>query len=161
MTCVMKRILFVCTGNICRSPAAEAMLRHHLKEAGLEQKYDICSAGTHGYHVGERPSQRGFEVARSYGISMEGMTARKVQLQDFDRFEHIIAMDQGHLDILERLRPAQSKARLSLYSEYCTENDIIDVADPYYGTIDDYYEVWRILEDGTKGLIKFLEEQEL
>ncbi|MDX2221647.1 MAG: low molecular weight protein-tyrosine-phosphatase, partial [Rhodospirillaceae bacterium] len=91
------RVLFVCTGNICRSPTAEGVFRHLVAEAGLADRIDVDSAGTHGYHVGEPPDSRSVAAAARRGIDIAGQRARRVQPEDFDRFDLVLALDQGHL----------------------------------------------------------------
>lgn len=148
----MVKILFVCTGNICRSSGAEAVLRHYTDDKDVM----VDSAGTHGYHVGDKPDRRGVNAAAARGISMAGMQARKVSADDFNAFDHIIAMDQGHYQILENLRPEKCRAKMTLFSGYCSEFQGKDVPDPYYGDDAGFETVLDILEDGAQGIIKKL-----
>ncbi len=148
----MPKILFVCTGNICRSSGAEAVLRHEVKKAGLIEEFKIDSAGTHGYHIGEAPDPRGIKAAKKRGISMEGQRARQVMSDDFHQFDYIIAMDHGHRQILENLMPNNTQAKLNMFADYCSEHKIQDVPDPYYGDLDGFETVLDILEDGVKGI---------
>ena len=147
------KILFVCTGNICRSPSAEAVLRHYL---GDRSDIQIQSAGTQGYHVGEMPDSRAIQAAQRRQISMKGIKASKVSQKDFMSFDHIIALDRGHLGILENLQPDNSTAQLSLFSNYCSVYEGKDVPDPYYKDIQAFEDVLDILEDGARGIISTL-----
>jgi protein-tyrosine phosphatase len=148
----MSSILFVCTGNICRSPSAEALLRHQLQDTD----HQIDSAGTHGYHIGSQPDKRAIKLLKAKNISVEGITARKVMSQDFEVFDHVIAMDQGHFDILKELTPKGSRSSITLFSEYCADFTNKDVPDPYYGYERDFERMMAILEDGIEGIMKLL-----
>ena len=130
------RILFVCTGNICRSPTAEGVLRGRAAAAGLEGLH-IESAGTHGYHVGEPPDPRTVEAAARRGYDLSGLRARKLRSADFTDFDLLLAMDRGHLRIMERLRPPETTAQLRLFLER-------EVPDPYYGGDDGFAAVLAV-----------------
>src|SRR4051812_12547627 len=108
------RVLFVCLGNICRSPTAEAMLRHHVRSAGLSAQVEIDSAGMLDYHVGAPPDRRAIAHGEGRGLSRRALRARQALRADFDRFDLIYAMDKSNLAALERLRPAGARARLAL-----------------------------------------------
>lgn len=150
----MTSVLFVCTGNICRSPTAEAVFRQAVERKGVASKFTAQSAGTHGYHVGESPDARAIEKAQARGFSMKGMRAQKVTVQDFDDFDFIIAMDRGHLDILNGMKPADVKANVVLFMDYCTSYKEKDVPDPYYGSDEGFDKVLDIIEDGVEGMLK-------
>ena len=126
------RILFVCLGNICRSPTAEGVLRHVIVEEAPELKVEIDSAGTAGYHVGDPPDPRTQRASLRRGIDLSGLRARRVVPGDFSKFDLILAMDRQNLRDLTSLRPAGSTARLRLFMEYAPDS-CLDVPDPYYG----------------------------
>ena len=134
MTSERRSVLFVCLGNICRSPLAEGVLLHHLAEADLQDVVAVDSAGTGAWHVGQRPDPRSLEVANRHGIELPGH-ARRVQESDFREFDHVYAMDRSNLHELERLAGrAGGSAVLELFREHDPEATTdLDVPDPYYG----------------------------
>ena len=150
----MTSVLFVCTGNICRSPTAEAVFNHVAESKGVVSNFTVRSAGTHGYHVGEPPDARAVEKAAGRGFSMKGMSAQKVVISDFDDFDYIVAMDRGHLEILNDLQPANTKAEVVLFMDYCDSYSDKDVPDPYYGGDEGFDVVLDIIEDGVEGLLQ-------
>ncbi len=138
------RFLFVCTGNICRSPMAEAVFRHKVALAGLAWEGD--SAGTHNYHAGETPDPRTLKVCREYGIDVGGMVARQVRDGDFAGFDVIYGMDRGHVDSLLRLCPPDLRAKVLPFST-------ADIPDPYYGDIDGFYNIFNMINDNVDAII--------
>ena len=141
------RVLFVCTGNICRSPTAEAVLRKHVAEAGLTAAVEVDSCGTSAYHAGEPPTPAGVDFARQRGYDASALRARQIEDRDFERFDLILAMDRGHLTRLERAAPADARARLALFLDYATDGARRDdVADPFYGGPEDYEAVLDVIE---------------
>lgn len=144
----MPSILFVCTGNICRSASAEALLRH---EVGNEHG-DIDSAGTHDYHVGNRPDERALQILSDKNISTKGQVARQVRASDFENFDHIIAMDQGHFDILQDKCPKEFKVKIQMFSAYCSCDAQKNVPDPYYGDTQHFHIMMDMLEEGIAGI---------
>ncbi|WP_341704855.1 low molecular weight protein-tyrosine-phosphatase [Ferrovibrio sp.] len=145
-------VLMVCTGNICRSPTADGLLRHALHEAGLQDLVLVDSAGTHGYHVGEPPDPRSVATARQYGVDLAPLRARKVAADDFTRFDRILAMDQGHLQILQKLCPQPEHSRLKLYLDYAPRFGR-EVPDPYYGGPEGFEAVWQMCMAATAALM--------
>ena len=139
------RLLFVCTGNICRSPTAEGVLRHLAKEAGLE--LHVESAGTGDWHVGQPPDARAQHHARSRGYDLSAQRARQVQVLDFERFDLIVAMDHGHLRLLERQCPREHRGKLR------TLVAGRDVPDPYYGGPEGFERVLDMVEAGCRALL--------
>ena len=140
------RILFVCTGNICRSPTAEGVMRVLLGDAGLGAYVEVDSAGTHGYHIGDAPDPRTQEAALRRGYDLSGLRARKVSPNDFVRFDHVLAMDDGHLRLLRRMCPPEHRGKLSMFLDR-------DVPDPYYGGADGFEQVLDLAEEGARAWI--------
>jgi protein-tyrosine phosphatase len=152
------RILFVCMGNICRSPTAEGVIRHALKEAGLDQSVHIDSAGTHGYHIGEPPDPRAQQVAASRGYDISGLRGRKVGGIDFEHFDLVLAMDQDNLRNLKRVCPPQYHQKVRLLLSFSRKYPNLDVPDPYFGGSRGFEDVLDMVEDAAKGLIKMIRE---
>jgi protein-tyrosine phosphatase len=145
-------ILMVCTGNICRSPTADGVLRHMLREAGLDSIVLVDSAGTHDYHIGDPPDPRSIATAKSYGVDLASLRARQVTQEDFVRFDLILAMDEGHHAQLLRLCPPAHRDRVKLYLSYAPDFGRI-VPDPYYGGPDGFETVWRMCQAVSAALL--------
>jgi len=152
-------VLFVCTGNICRSPTAEGVLRHQAKLAGLEDRLKIDSAGTHGYHIGEPPDRRSIAAARRRGIDLSTLRARKVAAGDFADFDYVIALDRGHFDLLRADCPPAHLARLSLFLKHLGEKNLHDVPDPYYGNAKGFDDVLDLIERGCAALLAHIRRE--
>lgn len=146
-------VLFVCTGNICRSPTAEGVFRKLARQAGLLDALRIDSAGTHDYHVGAAPDPRAQAAARRRGYDLSKLRARMIEREDFDRFDFILAMDQDHLRILNRLQPQDYAGHLGLMLEFAPQLALRDVPDPYYGGPDAFEEVLDLVESASQGLL--------
>jgi len=153
------KVLFVCMGNICRSPTAEGVVRQMLREKGLEDKVEVDSAGTHGYHVGEAPDQRTQRAAASRRYDLSEMRARKVAAQDLDYFDIILAMDHNNLSVLQRICPPEKHERLALFMSYSKNFDDDEVPDPYYGLGHGFDLVLDMVEDAANGLIESLQKR--
>ena len=147
------RVLFVCTGNICRSPTADAFLRHKIQQEELESHIEVDSAGTHGYHVGDAPDPRSVDVLKAKGIDMSYLRARKFMPDDFKEFDLILAMDKGHYAHMNRLRPPNAKAELVCFMSYAGGNGEEEVPDPYYGGHEGFLKVLDMIDAGTDGLL--------
>jgi protein-tyrosine phosphatase len=146
------RVLFVCLGNICRSPLAEAAFRREAERLRLEVEID--SAGTGDWHIGYPPDPRAAAVAARNGIDISHLEARQVTADDFRRFDHIVALDANNLRDLERLRPADGTARLSLLLDHVEGREGQAVADPYYGDDSHFDLAWDEVSAGAKGLAR-------
>ena len=151
----MTRVLFVCMGNICRSPTAEAVVRELARrEGGIA--IEVASAGTHGYHRGDPPDERAIAAARRRGFDLSTLRARVVEAGDFDRFDLVLAMDSEVLDRLRGIAPRHHAERLRLFLEYAPALGRRDVPDPYYGGAAGFEEVLDLVEEGARGLLAAL-----
>ena len=150
------RILFVCMGNICRSPTAAAVMRRALALRAPQLQIEIDSAGTHDYHVGAAPDRRATEAASRRGIDMSGLRARAIADADFERFDLILAMDEENLAELRRRAPRVHHHRLRLVMEYAADASPRAVPDPYYGGPQGFEEVLDLLEEAVDGLLNDL-----
>ncbi|WP_226634544.1 low molecular weight protein-tyrosine-phosphatase [Brevundimonas poindexterae] len=147
-------LLFVCLGNICRSPLAEGALRHVARQQGLALRLD--SAGTGDWHVGHPPDPRAIAAARRNGVDISDLRARQVTADDFTRFDHILALDRQNLADLRRLAPAGSTARLTLLLDHVPGREGQGVADPYTGTAADFDQTWADVTAAAAGLVQTL-----
>ncbi|HCX15214.1 MAG TPA: phosphotyrosine protein phosphatase [Rhodospirillaceae bacterium] len=154
----MTKVLFVCTGNICRSPTAEGVFRHLANAAGLGNDAKIESAGTHSYHVGNPPDPRTVRAAANRGIDLSNQRARRVRREDFHKFDLILAMDRSHLEHLRALRPKDSLAEVRLFLDYHPSEILKDVPDPYYGGDNGFEDVLDMIEQTITQLIKILRQ---
>ncbi|MFT4171712.1 MAG: low molecular weight protein-tyrosine-phosphatase [Rhodocyclaceae bacterium] len=148
-----KRVLFVCTGNICRSPTAEGVARHWAGKLGLDGVVEFDSVGTHGYHAGEAPDLRAQRAAAARGYDLSRLRARKLTAADFAAFDMVLAMDAGHLEQLMRLCPTQYRDKVALFLSHAERFGPGDVPDPYYGGDRGFEEVLDMCEDAVHGLL--------
>jgi len=149
----MRHVLFVCTGNICRSPTAEAVFRKLVADQGLAHRIVADSAGTHGYHLGERPDPRTRAAALARGYDLSSLRARRIAREDFHRFDLILAMDREHHAILARLAPPSGGHKLHMLMEFARRSRADEVPDPYYGEADGFELVLDLIEDAAEGLL--------
>jgi protein-tyrosine phosphatase len=153
------RVLFVCMGNICRSPTAEGVFRSVLERDAPELRVEADSAGTHAYHVGQPPDPRALKAAERRGIDLAKRRARQVTVEDFDRFELILAMDRlNHVTLLE-LCPPEHRTRVRLFLEFAPHLGHLEVPDPYYGGANGFERVLDLVEEASRGLIEHLRNQ--
>ena len=152
----MRRVLFVCLGNICRSPTAEGVLRVIAAREFPGLALDIDSAGTANYHVGEPPDRRTVATARRRGYDLAGLRARQVLPEDFQRFDFLLAMDHANLTELETRRPGDASARLALFLEFAPQAATLEVPDPYYGGTEEFEHVLDLCESAARGLLSHL-----
>lgn len=150
----MFNVLFVCTGNICRSPTAEAVFRARVATAGLAARIGADSAGLGDWHVGEAPDPRTQDAARGRGYDLSRLRARQVRAADFDDFNLLLAMDRGHERALRRLAPPARIARVRLFLDYADGVGVREVPDPYYGGADGFEHVLDLVEAGVDGLLR-------
>ena len=152
-------VLFVCMGNICRSPTAEGVFRHHVAEAGLDAQIKTDSAGTHAYHVGEPADRRAHAAAARRGFSLDGIRARRVADEDFDRFDYILAMDELNLVTLKERAPRESDSKVRLFLEFAESLRENEVPDPYYGGSSGFERVLDLVEEASQGLLETLRKK--
>jgi protein-tyrosine phosphatase len=150
-----RRLLFVCTGNICRSPLGEAIFRHQAEQAGHGSEFEVDSAGTHDYHEGEKADPRARQVGKSNGVPVTSI-ARIVEDADFERFDLILAMDRGHRRELLARCPAPLRDRIRLMREFDEPPGELDVPDPYYSNDQAFVRVYQMLDHCCKNLLQDL-----
>lgn len=153
------RVLFVCMGNICRSPTAEGVLRQFIRQNNLGDKVEVDSAGTHGYHVGEAPDSRTQRAAAVRGYNLSQLRARKVARQDLDYFDLVLAMDKNNLDNLQRLASPEQQEKIKLFMDFSKNFDDNEVPDPYYGLGHGFDLVLDMVEDAAQGLIEDIKDK--
>jgi protein-tyrosine phosphatase len=149
-------ILFVCMGNICRSPTAEGVFRARAERAGMAERLHIDSAGTHAYHVGSKPDPRSTDFAARRGIDLSTQRARQVAASDFASFDRIYAMDHDNLARLTAACPPQYRHKLGLFMQFASASDADVVPDPYYGGAMGFDQVLDFIEDASDGLLAAL-----
>ncbi len=150
-------ILFVCMGNICRSPTAEGVFRHFVEEGGLSADIEIDSAGTHAYHTGEPADRRASAAAERRGYSLAEIRARRVVTKDFEQFDYIIAMDKDNADRLVEQADAEYHNKICLFLEFASAQEE-EVPDPYYGGAAGFERVLDLVEDASRGLLETLQK---
>jgi protein-tyrosine phosphatase len=148
------KILFVCLGNICRSPTAEVVFRAVVAREAPDLHLEIDSAGTAGYHVGAPPDSRTRQAALRRGYDMSALRARVVEPVDFTRFDLILAMDRQNLEALRRRAPQDARDRIRLFLEFAPDADVTEVPDPYYGGVNGFEEVLDLVEAAARGLLQ-------
>lgn len=152
-------VLFVCTGNICRSPTAEGVFRGLAEARGLGGALRIDSCGTYGYHVGEAPDERAQATAKERGYELSELRARKLETGDFEVFDYVVAMDKGHLQQLQHVMPVTARAQLSLLMDFVDGREGQRVPDPYYGDSHGFERVLDMIEEGCGALLDHIEQE--
>lgn len=149
-------VLFVCMGNICRSPTAEAVFRELVRTEGRGLSVRTDSAGTHDYHLGDPPDPRSQAAARRRGVEMGDLRARQLTAQDFDEFDYVLVMDERNLEDAREIAPDRFRARLALFLEFAPELGRREVPDPYYGGASGFEDVLDLAESAARGLLEEL-----
>jgi len=157
----MVKVLFICMGNICRSPTAHGVFSRLVKEHGLSNEIIVDSAGTHAYHVGSPPDKRAQMAAAKRQVDLSGLTARQVVHEDFEQFDYVLAMDSDNLDILTALCPGGMDGELRLFLDFAPDIPVQEVPDPYYGGSKGFERVLDLVESAANGLLTHIREQHL
>lgn len=152
-------VLFVCLGNICRSPTAEGVFRKKVAQAGLTQAISIDSAGTGDWHIGHPPDSRAGAAAGARGFPIDDLQARQVSADDFSRFDYVLAMDRANLSDLQALCPEDYTGHLSLFLDFLPGNRTGEVPDPYYGGANGFEQVLDLVESAADGLLSHIREK--
>lgn len=147
------KVLFVCLGNICRSPSAHGFFRDVVLKEALHESIYIDSAGTGDWHIGRRPDPRAIEHASKRGVDLDDLRARQVTVDDFEKYDYILAMDNQNLDDLRSMQPANYEGHLGLFLDFAAAYDAREVPDPYYGGSQGFDLVLDMVEDGCQGLL--------
>lgn len=145
------KVLFVCMGNICRSPTAEGVFNRLLQDNQAQDLFEIDSAGTHAYHVGEPPDERAQETARKRGIDLSYIRGRKFDVSDFEDFDYILAMDTSNYKILTQVCPSHLRHKVKRFLDYAPKRKERDVPDPYYGGDNGFEHVFDLVADASQG----------
>ncbi|MDG6774641.1 low molecular weight phosphotyrosine protein phosphatase [Thiomicrorhabdus sp. ZW0627] len=155
------KVLFVCMGNICRSPTAHAVFRKLVRDNGLEKMIEIDSAGTHAYHVGNPPDSRSMQVARGRGIEMKDLRARQVDFGDFIQYDYVLAMDHANYGNLKDLALPEHFDKISMFLDFAENFSEVEVPDPYYGGPQGFDLVFDMVTDASEGLLRHIREEHL
>ncbi|KFB08639.1 low molecular weight protein-tyrosine-phosphatase [Nitratireductor basaltis] len=152
-------VLFVCLGNICRSPLAEGVFRDVLDEHGLGDRFRLDSAGTGAWHIGAAPDRRAIAVAARHGVDISGLRGRQVEPADFSRFDHVMCMDARNLRVLRQLSPLNAPTKAHLFMEYAGLGEV-DVPDPFYGSDEGFETVYQMIREASEALATRFAERE-
>ncbi len=153
------KVLFVCMGNICRSPTAEAVFKHYVVQAGLGERIESDSAGTHDYHIGDPPDTRTQQAALDRGYDMSGLRARQVSADDFAEFDYVLAMDESNLHLLKGSCPQEHLNKIMFLTEFSDKPGRRNVPDPYYGGPQGFEQVLDMVEHAAQGLLRRIQER--
>ncbi|MEE4245938.1 MAG: low molecular weight protein-tyrosine-phosphatase [Kangiellaceae bacterium] len=158
MTSEKTRVLFVCLGNICRSPTAEGVFRQLIEQRRLAHRFDIDSAGTSAYHVGEQPDKRAMEAARKRQIELSTIRSRALTRDDFSKYDYLIAMDRNNYKDMQAMTEQDFRSKVHLFLDFANVDES-DVPDPYYGGPDGFEHVLNLVEQASRGLLAHIERQ--
>ena len=150
----ISRVMFVCLGNICRSPTAHGVFQGLVEQSNLHTSIEVDSSGTGDWHIGHAPDPRAAQEAKARGYDLSDLRARQVNVEDFHTFDYILAMDNANLSDLEAMRPAGSKAQLALFLAYAEGDNTLEVPDPYYGGDEGFAQVFDMVERASEGLLQ-------
>lgn len=157
----MTKVLFVCLGNICRSPTADGIFRNLVVREKLDQKIVVDSAGTGDWHIGKAPDARTVAAARQRGYDLSVLRARQVNVNDFAGFDYVLAMDKSNLMDLQRMKPSSYAGHLGLFLDFGSRSDYREVPDPYYGGKEGFELVLDLVEDAAQGLLNHIRSNSL
>ncbi len=157
----MVKVLFVCLGNICRSPTAEGVFTKLVEDEGLASRIEIDSAGTHAYHVGNPPDARAQVAARNRGVELSNLRARKAIAEDFQVFDYVLAMDLDNYENLREICPPEHEHKLSLFLDFAPDTGVREVPDPYYGGATGFERVLDLVEEAARGLLEDIRRRHL
>lgn len=152
------KVLFVCMGNICRSPTAEGVFKGLVEEAGLSHVIETDSAGTHSYHVGAEPDSRAQSVATSRGYDLSALRGRQFIADDYIKFDYLMAMDADNYSNMAKIKPDNATGSLHLFLEFASQHNEKEVPDPYYGGAKGFDRVFDMVEDASKGLLEHIKK---
>jgi len=152
------KILFVCMGNICRSPTAQGLFQQMIREQGLDKRILVDSAGTHSYHIGNPPDSRSQAVARRRGIDLSKLRSRRLVRDDFIKFDYLLGMDSDNIADMHAIRPDEASAQLQLMLEYSKRYSQRDIPDPYFGN-DGFEMVFDMIDDASRGLLEHIRSE--
>lgn len=157
----MVKVLFVCLGNICRSPTAEGVFRKLVRDEKLEHLIEIDSAGTHAYHIGEPPDERAQAACARRGIDISSLRGRKAVAGDIDKFDYVLAMDRENYEDLHDICPPGQESRIRLFMEFAPDRPEEEVPDPYFGGASGFDRVLDMIEDAARGLLEDIRRSHL
>lgn len=150
----MVKVLFVCLGNICRSPTAEGVFRKLVRDMKLEHQFEIDSAGTHAYHVGEPPDERAQAACARRGIDISRLSGRRAVARDIEKYDYVLAMDHENYENLRKICPTGLESRIRLLMEFAPDRPEEEVPDPYFGGAGGFDRVLDMIEDAAQGLLE-------
>jgi protein-tyrosine phosphatase len=157
----MVKVLFVCMGNICRSPTAHGVFLKMLEDQSLAHLVEVDSAGTHAYHIGKAPDERSRSAALRRGVDLSPLRARQVEPADFQSFDYVLAMDDDNLQHLEMICPLGQRGKLRLFMEFAPQMKKREVPDPYYGGSSGFEQVLDLVEAAAEGLLQEIRQRHL
>jgi len=155
----MIKILFICMGNICRSPTAHGVFRKMVADKGLEDKISVDSAGTHAYHVGNQPDNRSMQAALARGVDISDLTARQLDDYDFEEFDYLLVADEDNYHLTREASPIERRGKIQYILDFAKHSAVKEVPDPYYGQGNGFERVLDLIEDACEGLLEKLEKE--